>query len=177
MKSVDSLSTMGNSPNSDDLIRQAKESLASSTHDQEMPMGHPVEESDLAGEHQTVADRMYARIEADQIEADQIEADRIEADRIETYRVEEAPSEPAPFRAYPPKESVTGMPESSPGRGRGWRIIGLVILLPIAVLWALLLLAIALDPADAGEVIGGAVMLTAIPIGIGVFALKRAARS
>ncbi len=73
-------------------------------------------------------------------------------------------------------ESVIPVPEGASGRGRAWRVLGFAILLPVAALWALLLVAIALDPADAGEVIGGAVVLTVIPIAIGIFSLRRAAR-
>lgn len=159
---VDSLSTMGNNPSSDDLIKQAKEALAARTADPEMPEGHAVD-SDPAAEHQTVADRMYEKLEKD--------------------KARTAPSHPSPPPTYPSgrnvapvRERVVPAQESAPGGGRGWRILGIAILVPIAALWALLFVGLALDPQDAGEVIGGAVILTAIPIGIGVFALRRAAR-
>lgn len=154
---VNSLSTMGTDSSSDDLIRQAKESFTSPTSDREMPPERPAEDNERAPEPQTVADRMYDKLEAD--------------------RVDKTPSEPEPFRTYRPKQSVTDAPRSSSGGGRVWRIIGIAILVPIAALWALLLVGLALDPEDAGSVIGGAVILTGIPIGIGILALKRAARS
>ncbi len=169
---------MAENPSSDDLIRQAKDSFAA----RKMPGEHPVEDGDPVAEHQTVADRMYEKLEGDRDEDVERTAshhtvtDRM-YDKPESDRVEKTPSEPTPFKTYPPKQRGTEAPESSSGGGRAWRILGIAILLPIAALWALLLIGIALDPEDAGEVLSGAVILTGIPFGIAVFALKRAARS
>ncbi|MFV1971001.1 MAG: hypothetical protein ACC683_08375, partial [Acidimicrobiia bacterium] len=55
---------MAENPSSDDLIRQAKDSFAGP----KMPGEHPVEDSDLVAEHQTVADRMYEKLERDRDE-------------------------------------------------------------------------------------------------------------
>lgn len=146
---------MGSNPSSDDLIRQAKESLAAPGARSEVPTQQPVEEVDPTGAYGTVADRMHDRLERDRVVST-------------TNRPPRVPTRAAAGSDAP-------QPDSASKGARAWRVLGIVILGSVAVLWALLILGVALDPSDAGEAIGGAAILTVIPATFGVYSLRRSA--
>ena len=54
-----------------------------------------------------------------------------------------------------------------------WFWIGTLLLSASALLWLFLIIAIAVDPEDIGATIGGGVLLTGIPIGIGIYGVTR----
>ncbi len=146
---------MGSNPSSDDLIRQAKESLAAPRHRSEVPTQRPAEEVDPTGTHRTVTDRMH--------------------DRLGRDRVVSTTSHPSRVPTHAAAGSVAPRTDTASKGTKAWRVLGIVILGSIAALWALLILGIALDPSDAGEAIGGAAILTVIPATFGVYSLRRSA--
>ncbi len=65
------------------------------------------------------------------------------------------------------------MKESTDKRRRAWFWVG-VILLSISALWWLLIIAIAVDePEEAAETIGVGLLLSAVPIGVGIYWVRR----
>jgi len=50
---------------------------------------------------------------------------------------------------------------------------GMVVLALIAILWALMIIGIAIDPTDAGSAILGAIVITAPPVALGIYLLRR----
>ncbi len=147
---------MGSNPSSDDLIRQAKESLAAPEPRPEMHTQRPVEEVDPTRTHRTVTDRMQ--------------------DGLERDRVVSTTSHPSRVPTQTAAGNVAPKPDSSSKGTRAWRVLGILTLGSVAALWALLILGIALDPSDAGEAIGGGAILTVIPATFGVYSLRRANR-
>lgn len=86
---------------------------------------------------------------------------------------------PAPEPVYEQKS----MPKPDPftaarvdprqrGRMIGQRI-GMVILGLVGVFWALMLIGLAVDPTDAGSAIIGLVVITALPIVLGVYLVRK----
>jgi len=147
---------MDNNPSSDDLIRQAREAFTSSSPDPIVPTEHPVSDDPVV-EHRTVVDRIF--------------------EERERSRVEDIPSRRGPDPTYPAQRVATPTPESGQGGSKAWRTFGIVTLIAVGLLWALLILGLVDDPTDAGSTLGGGAVLTGIPIGIGVYSLRRGARS
>lgn len=147
---------MADNPSSDDLIRQAREALAFSGSDPRVSVEHPVEDVHSAMERHTVADQTLE-------------------ERKRTW-VEDVPSRPAPSPRYASQGTVAPIPDSRSGGSKAWRVIGIVILIAVIVFWVLLVLGLGADPTDAGSALGGGVALTVIPVGIGIYSLRRGTR-
>jgi hypothetical protein len=89
-------------------------------------------------------------------------------------RVEHMQVPPAPL----PSDSPVGFGSDAGADGNGaLRAVGLFILLAIAGFWLLLLIGAVQDPDNAGSVIGGGIVLTAIPFVIAVLLIRRARKA
>ena len=143
---------MGDTPSSDDLIRQSREALASSSFDQ------TTEDDDLPLRPPSVTDRIYQDRERVEQPA--------EPPRRHLFSVPREPVQPAAGPETPARS----------GGGTAWKVFGIVILVSVVLFWVLLLLGIALDPEDAGSAVLGGVVLSVVPVALGVLFLRRGSR-
>jgi hypothetical protein len=93
----------------------------------------------------------------------------------------EDPPQPAPELEYsrkpsPPGTFAVATEPSSQSEGRLATASGMVILALIGILWALLIIGIVIDPTDAGSAILGAIVITALPVALGIYLLRRGRR-
>ncbi len=84
------------------------------------------------------------------------------------------PMQPAPAAAYPSGFGGTG--ENASGKPV-LRALGLLILLALAGLWVLLIIGAAGNPDEAASVLGGGVVLTAIPFIVALLLLRAGRRA
>lgn len=142
---------MADTPSSDDLIKQSKEALSSSSFDERV-------DEDPTRRPSTVADRIYQ-------------------DREPSMPASEpGRRHPTPVPREPAEPIATPVAAPSSGGGTAWKVFGVVLLVFVGVFWALLLLGIALDPEDAGSALLGGVVVSAIPVGLAIVFFRRGAR-
>ena len=90
----------------------------------------------------------------------------------------EEPPQPAPEpvvsrRPSPPDTFAAATEPTSQGGGRLAKGSGIAILAIVGVFWALLIIGIVIDPTDAGSVIIGAIVITGLPVALGIYLLRR----
>lgn len=174
-------------PTSDELIRRAKEDFAPTVYSRTYRVVSRAEDIEAMVETTMHTDAMaqaMAESMAEEMDPDTMLGPGAARDVVMSRRRMPSPARPVEHapRVEHIQASPLGFPSDSPlatrsdggsTGGSALRALGIFILLAVAGLWALLLVGVAQDPSDAGDVIGGGVVLTAIPLLIGFLFIRK----
>ena len=150
-----------NKPGSEDMIRQAKESLRSPDTSRMPPADVPVEDAAPPVDHRTVTERM---IDEGQIDQPPSPAPAPVA-RLTPNPSAPRPKPPRPKPPRPAEKSSSVLPPTpvrKPRKGRVRRFFGWITLIVIALSWIRMLSGLG-DELDVVVSIGAALFITAIP--------------
>lgn len=146
---------------SEDLIREAKESVRPIDSPNMPPTDPLVDDTEASGEYRTVTDRMMSEGQVDQSPAPVATPSPTPVRRPdpELYATEPRSRE---FAEVSPSVAPTTPADGAPS-GRWLQFFGKLLLVLVALLWILLLSAYADDPVDLVAVFGGGLLVTIIP--------------
>lgn len=151
-------------PSSDELIKRAKESLLFAAEEESALVESP-EAVDVASKSLTATDAVITQRPVQSRRKPAPAARR----RADPFTEEQRPRRTAqPSAPVPPSVPVTGSRS-----GRFLRFAGTFILVMMALFWISLLIGIIDDPGAIGEILGGGVVLSVIPVIVGM-SLRRA---
>jgi len=174
-------------PSSDELIRRAKEDFAPTVYSRTYRVVSRAEDIEAMVEETLHTDAMaqaMAESLAEEMDPETMMGSRAARDAVMSRSSRPSPARPVEHapRVEHIQVSPSGFPSSSPVAtgsdggstgGSALGALGVFILLAVAGLWALLLIGVVQDPGDAGDVIGGGVVLTAIPLLIGFLLIRK----
>lgn len=148
-------------PSTEDMIKQAKESVRPIDSPQIPPANPPVDDTEAPGEYRTVTERMMSEGQVDQSPAP-VHAHSpapVRRPEPELYVQESRSRE---FAEVSPSVAPA-TPADGARSGRVLQFFGRLLLVLVALLWLLLFSAYADDPVDLVAIFGGGLLITIIP--------------